>query len=544
MAVQGADRSGREGIFVRDMATGRVYYVPGSDVAAWEMRYSPDGTKLAFMRVFNRGVYFFELPDGLPERLTDFGRVAYWEDDETIVMTDDRPGGGDSYRVPIGGGNPEVIRFVEESREAGYGNILKSGIPGTSRAFGLQTIRLNEQGNSNSVYRLFTADLDSGELIVLDSAAVNPEFVRGGFIVYNVGDDDGKLVVRPIDPATGLFTAQPKDAQQTGESAVWRKFGVSDDGDLVYAYDTGPASSILPRLWRIDGATGGVDLLDVTLPEGTGPTSPVLTADGRTVLFSIAPEDESMGTVHSMDLESGITTQLTFDGRYEASAVSADGSTVYATRFFPDDWSTGVIGVSAVRFRRDAGGSEETLLSSAAAPIPSPDGSLLLVTNVRDSGPGGLSIVDLADGTAARIDTTRSVGMGFSPDGRYVLGINVPTGRVGVHSVDGREHYEPPNLIARDVAWSRDGSQIYFTRPGAMLTRIAVRTRPSFSVVGQPEQIVRLRGANGRPDFDVASDGSVVLVAGQAGDAGGAEGIPTFVWLQHWAAHVKRQFGR
>jgi hypothetical protein len=544
LAAQGRDAGGREGIFVRDMATGRVFYVQGSDVAAWEMRYSPDGTRLAFMRVFNQGVYFLELPDGLPERLTDFGRIAYWEDDETIVMTDDRPGGGDSYRVPIGGGDPAAVRFVEAGREAGFGNILKSGIPGTSRAFGLQTVRINDQGNSNGIYRLFTADLDTGELLVLDSAAVNPEYVRGGYVVYNVGGDEGKLVVRPIDPSTGRFTAQPKDALQGGESAVWGAFNVSDDGDLVYAWGVNPADDYATRLFWIDGPTRRIDSLRVTLQAGLSPSDPILSGDVSTLVFTALRDGDLGGTLHALDLSSGIQTQVTFGGRYAVSAVSEDGSSVYATRIFDDGVSSVPIGVSAVRLRRGAAGSEELLARSAVMPVPSPDGTALLLTNTRDGGPDGFSILSLADGSAVRLDSMRSIGMGFSPDGRYVLGQNVEIGLLTVHSVDGRERYDLPNVVSLHAVWSRDGSHIYYWSIGGSLRRIGVRVEPSFSMVGQAEEVMPVRQSGARSRFDVAPDGSMVVAAGSVGSGRVTEGVPTFVWLQHWAGHVRRQFGR
>ena len=129
------------GIYLRQMSTGQIRYVEGSDIAGpREIKFSPDGTRLAFTVGYNGGVFTVVVPSGLPERQTEEGRLSYWESDNSIIFVDDAPGGR-SYRKRIGGGDPEIVALTDESLTSDYGDIPKTFVPGSSIAFGHQLIR-------------------------------------------------------------------------------------------------------------------------------------------------------------------------------------------------------------------------------------------------------------------------------------------------------------------------------------------------------------------------------------------------------------------
>ena len=547
LAVQAMDIDGRNGIFVKDLETNRVRYLEGTDVAGWEMRFSPDGSRLAFMKVFNEGVYTIELPDGLPERLTDHGRIAYWQDNETVVMTDDRPGGGPSYRVPIDGSNLEEIRLDETDLKEGMSNVLKTGIPGTSRAFGFQTNRINTAGNTDGTYYLFTADLDTGELVMLDSSAANPEYIDGGYLIYNLDDDDGELQVRPVDPKSGLFVGQPKPALSGNLQAPWGNFGVSNDGDLIYSKDpyavlagvAGAVQSGTWGIWAVNIQSRQVQNLETRLPVDSRPTDILVSSDGGTVYFTESTPRQK-GDIYALDLQAGIQTQITFGGRNFASSLSADGQWLYAHRRAGQDDASSF---TSVRIRLDGSGTEEVIQEGTVLPRVSPDGTHVLLTEV-DQTWTGVSIVSLegSQSTTLTEEGTYGMGFGFSPDGRYVIVVNEDAELV-VISVDGRQRYVLPDIAGQDAEWSADGSYIYYTSSTANLVgRVPVRMSPTFSVLGPAEEVHRVDGAV--DTFSLDADGNLYVASNAPISQSNPVDLKTVVWMQNWSAYLDDLFGR
>ncbi|NNF04050.1 MAG: serine/threonine-protein kinase, partial [Rhodothermales bacterium] len=89
LALMGSTSDGQRGIFIRNMQSGDIQYVRESDNAGdREMGLSPDGSRLAYNAGSNGGLFVMEMPSGIPSQITEYGRFAYWESNEVIVMTD------------------------------------------------------------------------------------------------------------------------------------------------------------------------------------------------------------------------------------------------------------------------------------------------------------------------------------------------------------------------------------------------------------------------------------------------------------------------
>jgi len=80
----------------------------------WTPAISPDGTKLAFVRGPDgsaHDVYVMKLPDGMPQRLTNDGRLIWgltWASDSSeVVFSSNRSGSISLWRVSVKGGTPE-----------------------------------------------------------------------------------------------------------------------------------------------------------------------------------------------------------------------------------------------------------------------------------------------------------------------------------------------------------------------------------------------------------------------------------------------------
>ncbi|MDA0875605.1 MAG: protein kinase, partial [Bacteroidetes bacterium] len=176
LAVQAINHGGQKGLFLRTMSTGELSFIKGSENAGdREMGFSPDGSRLAYNAASNAGLYVMDVPAGIPVQLTEFGRFAYWESTDVIVMTDDRPGGGPSHRVRLDDGEPQLIEVADPKLAEGFSNVLKTNVPGTSRAFGHQLVRTTG-GNQDvsQASNVYAFDAKKGEVTIIAQNAINP----------------------------------------------------------------------------------------------------------------------------------------------------------------------------------------------------------------------------------------------------------------------------------------------------------------------------------------------------------------------------------
>ncbi|MDX1741730.1 MAG: protein kinase, partial [Rhodothermales bacterium] len=326
LAVVGSDTLDRTGIFLRDMSSGELRHVEGTaNAGAREIKFSPDGTRLAFTADANGGVFTVVLPSGLPEQQTDLGRLIYWEDNETILYLDDSPGGM-TYRKQLGQSEAEVIPLEDPTLTPELVDIIKTGIPGSRLAFGHQIARTGT--GYSGVSKIFSADLSSGRVEILESEVMNPEYVAGGFLTYQMRGDEGLLVVRKIDERTGRFIGTPQDVLPEGESTVWGQYAVTEAGDLVYqSWDALPGTAT-NRLLTIDLANRTIDPVELVMSGARVPAWPRYSPVNDDIAFGLAVDGaESFIAVFDEDLDSHF--QKTYGGNRVFPFWSRDGRYLY-----------------------------------------------------------------------------------------------------------------------------------------------------------------------------------------------------------------------
>jgi hypothetical protein len=107
-----------------------------------------------------------------------------------------------------------------------------------------------------------------------------------------------------------------------------------------------------------------------------------------------------------------------------------------------------------------------------------------------------------------------------SPDGRWLAFWANPTGRYEVYVRPFPDTSGPQVQVSSDggarPVWSRDGREIYY-ESGNQLTRVTLVPGPAFAV-GNPSTLFSLAGAQ---DWDVASDGRVILIRAAEAATGG-----------------------
>jgi serine/threonine-protein kinase len=541
LAVVGQSRDGARGIYLRTMATGKLRYLEGSSVVgSREVHFSPSGDRIAFTTGYNGGVHVAVIPSGIPERLTDFGRPAYWEDEETIIMSDDKAGGGDMYRLRLDGSEPEKIELVSQELLESYGNVMYSGISGEKWGFGHQVERMESGLMTNKPPRIFSVNTESGEIVVLESNAINPEYVPGGFLTYQLQGDDGLLLVRPIDPSTGQFDGQPKNVLEDPDRTGWGAYSTTPAGGLLYSAAgdlIGGVSGL--NLFLVNLETRNLQRVPLVLPNGSSIANPSFSHDGSKIVFDTGIDSDN-GQIYVYDLIDGIQYQYTFDGKHTNGRFGADDEYLYFTSANEDSLQ------GIVRIPVDNSGPAEIVLEDAYLDAISRDGRYITATMDGDDGAPYLIKYDLLSETVVDTngkDVPGTLGR-FSPDGRYLAFQKDfdPFGEITIMSFAGNTRFPIPDVSAGRPVWSPDEQYLYYGKPNR-IGRIPIRTQPVFNIRGDEERVMYAYAQMG---YDLSPDGNLIVVAAQgvSFDTESADSDPVLIWLQNWSAHLKQEFGR
>jgi len=536
MALLATSTSGVYGVFLREMATGSVTHITGSNEAGdRELAFSTDGSKLAFTRGTNEGVFVVDVPTGIPELVVDFGRLSFWTDETTFVFSDDKIGGGATYSYTLDEESLLEIPIDTTSLEESYGNILKSHIPGTNRAFGHQLVRL-QGGNMNEgkPVDLFTVDMTTGELDVIIRNAINPEYLGDGLLMYQVGNDDGELVVRPIDPETGRETGPPTRVFPERTATSWGEYRPTPSGDLIFP-SLNSTISLRPIVWVAHLEDESIRNVAVNYPDDVVPAFATLSPDGRHVAMAYSATSQSGGDVMMVDRTTNERIQLTFNTSAFMPVFHPTEPFIYYSSGDPSE------GEVPQTFRIPLGeiGPGEMVIDGGAVVTFSDDGSKMAYS--RFSAETGIATLVLRNGSTGEeriLDDESAFPFRamFSPNGRYVTYMKDPqSGTIGVTATDGSlPPMDIPGVAGGFPMFTPDGEAILFMQQGG-IWRIPVRTSPSFAVVGAPESVIQ---AIQPVAFHLGSDGNELLVVANLVDFvdTGSTEWAHLIWLQNFTS--------
>jgi dipeptidyl aminopeptidase/acylaminoacyl peptidase len=224
--------------------------------------------------------------------------------------------------------------------------------------------------------------------------------------LYVNGAQSGIFVVNPDGSGGGALVDDPEAFEW---DPAW-----SSDGSRIAFVSGGEASARPMGLYVADSDGSGVTLV---LEDGTGPTSPSWSPDGRTIVFETGLGHEQTGSgnrdVFAIDVESGELTRLTDDSaRDEYPALSPDGNRIAFTR-----QHDGVVDIYLV----NADGTMVTQLTRGEGtdfrPAWSPDSAKIAFerdTDIYVMNADGTGVTSLTDGPAEDRDPT------WSPDGTKI----------------------------------------------------------------------------------------------------------------------------
>jgi Tol biopolymer transport system component len=367
---------------------------------------------------------------------------------------------------------------------------------------------------------------------------MNPEYVKGGFLAYQQRNDTGTLVVRPVDPSTGEFIGQPKDAL-VSEATRWGNFSVTADGDLLYMTSGQLTTSVTPQPFLLDLERQVAERLPTVVSSGSMIRWPAFSPDGARMAMSVR-NSEGTDDLVLYDFDERTNTQITFGSDTYGPRWSADGDWIYYSIETGDS-------VHVFRQHPVANSIPERVQADGWMGDISPDGRFLAFIRPLSNGGDVLMLLDMQDGSIAKVDSSSAVldEPRFSPDGSYIAYSDNAAGppNVRLAAVDGLRVSSIPDVMGYP-RWSKDGHSLFIA--GRDAVQIPVRTSPSFTILGAVKAIYNATPPVFGSTF--SPDGTHAVVIAQeisfAPVGAASQSGHRVIWLQNWSAYLKREFAK
>lgn len=486
---------GENQLFVRRMDRFDATPIEGT-AGASNPAVSPNGEWVAFI---SRGMLKKVPIDGGPSIVlcpaSDPEGFDWLSDNELLLSQY----GSALLRVPAEGG---ASRAEGKLAAGEYWHAWPQVLPG-----GKTVLYVSSTASGSSIVAL---TLTTGERRVVLQDAVFARYVDTGHLLFVRA---GVLLARPFDPArltlTGVASPVLTDLRVT--DGIVPQMSVSRTGALAYLPDSG-GTKALQLVW-VDRA-GAVSPLSVPPDEYRYPR---ISPDGRRIAAPLW-RSSAQGEVLIIDTMRDRRSRLPYRGSVSSALWTSDGRSVIFGS---------VIGQASNLFIQPADGS---------APARQ------LVTNVNDQWPGSIS----ADGNTLiymqsdpntqgdiwRLSLTSpndphpqavvrsgatEWGARLSPDGRWLAYVSDELGHFEVFvtsfPVPAAKHRISSDG-GQEVAWARNGRELYFRRPDNTMMAVAVNTDSVFSFTS-PRAFFKgpyALGAPGLPAYDIAADGRFLMM--------------------------------
>ena len=495
---------GSTALFVRSMDRDESMRSPRSDGASMPF-FSPDSRWIGY--VSNGRLWKTLAAGGMPIAVCDAGpecRGASWTPRHEIVLAA-APATGLSI-VSAEGGAPRMLTkldFAKGERTHRWPDALPSGhILFTIAYAGSASFDEGE---------IAVASPDDGERHRVVRQGSCGRYSPSGHVVYMRG---GSMMAVAFDAArleaggAALPVADRVMTQPTGAGY----FAFSTTGCLLHL--TGDAQDVKRRLVWVDGHNS----LEPLALEDHAIEEPRLSPDGTRVAFGIRGKSNDIW-IH--DFATSALTRITYEGDNFAPIWTPDGTrvTFSSNRNGPCHiFSQDLEGRHVVEL---VGGDYDLVPGSW-----SPDGAALLFTEYNPSTGANIWMCTPGSGTPPRAlvrSHANDFGPACAPDGRSFAYTSDESGRFEVYLCPFPEFGAKTQVSVSGGAepvWSTDGRLCYRSGPSVMVAEIDLASRKR---VGVPRRIAdgpfQPGAVTGLPNYDVASDGRLLMIAQTAAQA-------------------------
>jgi len=503
-----------EGVYLYSLATAKIELIEGTEHHR-DQDFSPDGRRLVTNS--RSGIWVTPIPGGLPDLWSEEGINARWINNESLAVEHD----GDIYRLD--GRDEELYLIVRTDSLQGADEFIYIG----DVLFGQDKSLASYQFASNENANLVVVDFNQGTHDLLEPGAINSWYVKGGYVVYQLGTDVGRIMVRAFDREKTEWMG--RGATPLLPETDWTKVRVTPQGDLLYV----PASqdSSKRRLEWLS-STGEREIIKI-LGESYW-FGMELSNDGSSVIINRAPSR----TLWDVEL-------VNVDLSSMEEAILSDDSGMLAGTWAPDDRSIfrTTTSIFNPRIVRQPIGSQEVsqvLSYTAADPHLSRDGKWLVYARKLARGRGDIVARNLESDdslvVAASSGDERSPRISPNSDWVIYLASQGQADELKISRSDGSSS----DVIANDVSlprWSNDGQTVYYLKNGDLYAQ-AVGTEPAFRRIGNSVQMT-FDGLIEGFSIDHSSDRILLL-----SDDMPPPSYSVLEWWQNWSAELQRTIPR
>jgi len=497
LAFSAIDRESIVRLHVREMATGDVRELPGTEGAQYPF-WSPDGRWIGFF-LQGEGVLRKVRADGgapLTVCRASNGKGGSWSEDGVIVFA---PGpGGPIHRVSAEGGDSTAV--TELDRERFNSHRHPRFLPDGKHFLFYGRAPVAAEG------AVLVGSIEGGPVRELVASATQAEFASGHLLFVR----EGTLLAQDFDAGSLELSGSPSSIASDvaiAPGAAQGLFTVSGNG-LLAIHRGAPLKEIRLELRDRQGA-----LLGLVGSPAEAFRDLMFSPDGRRVAFTRSSGSED--DVYVLDLESGAESRMTFSPAEDIRPVwTTDGrSLIFASnRDGPHD---------LYRMPVDGAGRESLLLDTPGGAFTlamAPNGREVVYTEEGSTG-WELWTVDLESGEHRRVGpvTGSNAALGFSPDGRWVTVIDLAEGRREIFATPFPVPGRKMQLSTRGgdlMTWLPISNEIVYLEPGGDLWSVPAVSLGDSLELGAARRLFRVIAPTPEArNFGASPDGQRFLFA-------------------------------
>ena len=510
--------SATDGLFLRSLGEWDARRVSRADENTACPCFSPDGQWIGYWSMTDSKLKKVSVNGGSPQPLCDTdpsGQVldASWSEDDRIVYSETGKG---ILSISSSGGIPETL--IPNENEMLFGPRLLPDGKTVIYTFGTVP------------YQVALQSVNSDQRKVLFTVGDTARYLPTGHVVYTL---DYNLYAVPFD----------LDALQAGKSLQVVEGLFRSDYQYMPQYSVSSSGALLYVPKAATAATSGNTLVWVDRhgkeePVETQPNiyySLRLSPDGTRV--ALGAEIDGNGDIYLLDLaRNNARKRLTFDkGEDSIPLWSPDGQRIA--------FSSNRHGEISVYSKAADGTGKEEPVDGSAVPGTSTfplswsgDGKTMVLmesfstAGVSDFGIGALATIGDRKYRPLLKEKYHEFQPQISPNGRWMAYVSNETGRAEIYvrpfpDVDSGR-WQVSTEGGNSPLWSRNGQELFY-RNGNAVMAVAVRTEPTFDIVGTPQPLFRgaylsqpRRLVNTRLQaylWDVSPDGKRFLMMKDAG---------------------------
>jgi serine/threonine-protein kinase len=524
------------GLFRRSMSDIEAHAIRGTEnfEMVTDPVFSPDGRSLLFYAKSDQSIKRIAIGGGTAVTIcrADAPYGISWTTDG-IVFGQGRQG---IMRVSAEGGTP--VRLVEAGEnEELHGPQL---LPGGRHLLYTRTTGTDIDRWTRA--QIVVRALPAGPATTLLEGATDAKYLSSGHLVYGA---DGSLFAVPFDAAR-LALAGPRESMvegvrpSGGRSTGGMHFSVSASGSLIYLPGLDVSTRTVSEM-IVSDRQGKVERLNLP-PSRFGPMR--ASPDGQQIAFSINEGKEEV--LYTYDLSGARMMQPLFGGNSRFPVWANDSKRI---AFQSDREGDRAIWLATL------GGGIERLTRPAAgeAHVPetwSPKEEILLftITKGTDTSLWTLSVPDRKVVPFGDVHSLYPIGAKFHPSGRWVAytvrGPEASKAYVQPFPATGLKYelFVKGSLPSpHKVAWSVDGSELFYVPRFAEFESVPVTFQPTFAF-GQAVTVTRPfnpGGPNNVGHFDVMPNGKFIGVVPQGLPFGFTRIPQTIQVVLNWSEELR-----